>query len=440
MVQPSLMKIRFGQFELDEQRFLLQRDRVRLEVRPKVFDLLVHLVRNNQRVVLREELVMALWGTTAVGLGSLSGLVNELRQVLGESGRGASSIRTVHARGYQFVAEIEPRNLGEAAPPRDNLDTNSDQNRGGTITTRSGPFGAARGLIRASFARVSTVGARAVIVVGLPGSGRSSLLDHASADMAHTGFEIHRLPIVPRDEQHANTLVDRLIDALVERYGIDAIRSAIPARSRELTERVEGTRRPESGVRQRDPLASRQYDERVWRSAAELLRELAKQRSLALVVDDSHQDKIAAALSVGLLLRLLGKARVFILCASSASSAPSASSTSGASESVLHESPEPGIDYVRLPPLNRLRLNELLESRGLAALPVVLADALMAHVRQDEPSLESVAGWLRAEAEAGGEADRDGSVSGGQALPNIERRMKRVEPDTPSRRSRLGNS
>jgi len=343
----------------------------------------------------------------------------------------------VHARGYQFVAEIESRNLGEAAPPRDNLDASRDENRGGTITTRSGPFGMARGLIRASFARVSTVGARAVIVVGLPGSGRSSLLDHASADIAHTGFEIHRLPIVAREEQHPNTLVDRLIDALVERYGIDAIRSAIPARSRELTERVEGMRRPASGVRQRDPLASRQYDERVWRSAAELLRELAQQRSLALVLDDSHQDETAAALSVGLLLRLLGKARVFILCASSASSA---SSASGASESALPEDPEPGIETVRLPPLNRLRLNELLESRGVAALPVVLADALMTHVRQDEPSLESVAGWLRAEAEAGGEADRDGSVSGGQAVKSVERRMKRVEPDTPSRRPRFGNA
>jgi hypothetical protein len=33
--------------------------------------------------------------------------VNELRQALGESGRGISSIRTVHARGYQFVARIE---------------------------------------------------------------------------------------------------------------------------------------------------------------------------------------------------------------------------------------------------------------------------------------------------------------------------------------------
>ena len=101
------MRIRFGQVELDEQRFLLQRDGVRLQVRPKVFDLLVHLIRYRERVVLREELILALWGTTAVGLGSLSGLVNELRQALGEAGRGPSSIRTVHARGYQFVASVD---------------------------------------------------------------------------------------------------------------------------------------------------------------------------------------------------------------------------------------------------------------------------------------------------------------------------------------------
>jgi DNA-binding winged helix-turn-helix (wHTH) protein len=419
------MRIRFGQFELDEQRFLLQRDGVRLQVRPKVFDLLAHLVRHHERVVLRDELVMALWGTTAIGLGSLSGLVNELRQVLGEAGRGPSSIRTVHARGYQFVAKIDLRNLGEAPPTRANQDTTGDGSRGGTIATRPGPFGMARGLIRSSFARVSTVGPRAVIVVGLPGSGRSSLLDHASAELAHAGFEIHRLLVVARNERHPSTLVDRLIDALVERYGIDAIRSAIPARSRELTERLDGMRRPVSGAGPRDPLASRQYDERVWRSAAELLRELAQQRPLALVLDDRGQNRTAATLAVALLLRLLGKARVFILCTASAS---------GASDSGLPEEPESGIEYVRLPPMNRRRLNELLESRGIAALPVALADALAAHVREDEASFESVAGWLQAE------ANRDGPVSGGQALPNIDRRMKRVEPDTPSRRPRFGNS
>ena len=418
------MGIRFGQLELDEQRFLLQRDGVRLQIRPKVFDLLVHLIRHRERVVLRDELVMALWGTTAVGLGSLSGLVNELRQVLGEAGRGPSSIRTVHARGYQFVAEIEPGELEPRPLPRGNPETRSGGNRDATVAAGLGQFGWARGLIRASFARVSRAGARAVIVLGRPGSGRSSLLDHAGADIALAGFEIHRVRAVTRSDQHRHALVDRLIDTLVERYGIDAIRSAIPVRSRELLERV-GATGPLSNARPRDPLASHQYDERIWRSAAELLRELARQRPLALVLGNRDQTASDATRVVSLLLRLLGKARIFILCTAVAAEAR---------ESGLSENSESRIEYVRLPPLNRGRLNELLESRGVAALPFALADALVAHVRDDKASLESVAGWLQAE------RDDEEQVPDGPALPSIDRRMKRVEPNTTSRRPRFGRS
>lgn len=101
------MRIQFGSYWLDDQRFILERDGFRVSIRPKVFDLLAYLVRERDRVVPREELVEALWGGSAVGMGSLSGLVNELRKLLGEGGRGPSSIRTVHARGYQFVAEVD---------------------------------------------------------------------------------------------------------------------------------------------------------------------------------------------------------------------------------------------------------------------------------------------------------------------------------------------
>ena len=96
------MRIRFGSFELDEDRFELTRNGLAVALRPKVFDLLAMLVRERARVVRREEIFERLWSTTAVGFGSLAGLVNELRSALGESGRGPSSIRTVHARGYQF--------------------------------------------------------------------------------------------------------------------------------------------------------------------------------------------------------------------------------------------------------------------------------------------------------------------------------------------------
>lgn len=109
--------------ELDTQRYWLRRAGVDVPLRPKVFDLLIHLVRHCDRVVPREELFDVLWGETIVGPGSLSGLVNELRSALGESGGPDSSIRTVHARGYQFVARLEgrsgsPLETDSSSPPR----------------------------------------------------------------------------------------------------------------------------------------------------------------------------------------------------------------------------------------------------------------------------------------------------------------------------------
>jgi DNA-binding winged helix-turn-helix (wHTH) protein len=106
------MLIRFLDFELDEEQFILRRSAVPILLRPKVFDLLVHLVRDRARVVPREELIRKIWGSTIVGMGSLSGLVNELRRGLGESRGRASSIRTVHARGYQFVADVVEEGAG----------------------------------------------------------------------------------------------------------------------------------------------------------------------------------------------------------------------------------------------------------------------------------------------------------------------------------------
>lgn len=100
------MRWRFGAFLLDDEGYRLTRAGEPVALRRKVFDLLVLLVRERERVVPREELVERLWSTTAVGAGSLSGLVNELRSALGEGGQGGSSIRTVHARGYQFVAPL----------------------------------------------------------------------------------------------------------------------------------------------------------------------------------------------------------------------------------------------------------------------------------------------------------------------------------------------
>ena len=121
------MTIRFLRFELDTGTYrLTTRGGRPVTLRPKAFDLLVHLVVHRERVVPRDELIRSVWGHTNVGPGSLSGLVNELRTALGEPADEPGSIRTVHARGYQFVAPVEGEGgldsvVGAARPSRAGL-------------------------------------------------------------------------------------------------------------------------------------------------------------------------------------------------------------------------------------------------------------------------------------------------------------------------------
>lgn len=427
MVQPSLMPIRFSEFELDEERFQLRlRDR-RLDIRPKVFDLLVLLVRSRERVVLREELVLSLWGTTAVGPGSLSGLVNELRQVLGEAGRETSSIRTVHARGYQFVAKVEPAEGTRSSDATRSIDSVEEVQE-----EEGGSFGRALASIRASFEEAAYSGARAALVNGRAGSGRVALIESAVGAIKRAGFEIIRSPERVATSDSATTFVDRLLEAVVERHGITALQAMIPARSHELLERCAKTGSMLSrGLS--DPLARRQYEGRIRRGTAELLRALACDRPIAVVLDcsESPGEDIGSALPA--LLNLLEDSRAFIL----GSMLPKGGK--GELESAI-DAVDSRVDWIEfseeissdIRTKGRDRLNDFLIARGIAALPRALADALVAHVRDDEASLESVASGLHAEAAIG-------SVnSNGSTLVVGASRMRRVEPEESERRSGFG--
>jgi DNA-binding winged helix-turn-helix (wHTH) protein len=237
VIQRLLMRYRFGQIELDEDRFLLLREGERLRLRPKVFDLLAYLVRYRDRVVRRDELVLALWGRTAVGLGSLSGLVNELRQVLGESGRGRSSIRTVHARGYQFVAPISRCDAAGPASHDAPLDSSPNAVREVGSSARATQAIRLGGAVRSAIARVESEGARAVLVSGGRAAERSAVLEEACAEIERAGFQMHRLRLASADDARSTYLVDRVLDALIECHGIEALRSVTPERARAVLER-----------------------------------------------------------------------------------------------------------------------------------------------------------------------------------------------------------
>jgi DNA-binding winged helix-turn-helix (wHTH) protein/pimeloyl-ACP methyl ester carboxylesterase len=96
----------FDDCRLDLRRYELRRDGVVRPIEPQVFDVLVLLVRERDRVVTKEELLDTVWGDRFVSESALTSRIKAARQAIGDDGKAQRMVRTVHGRGYQFVAEV----------------------------------------------------------------------------------------------------------------------------------------------------------------------------------------------------------------------------------------------------------------------------------------------------------------------------------------------
>ena len=112
------MNYRFGGFILDPDRFELLRDGAPVPVEPQVLQLLLHLVRNRERMVSKDEIVEFIWNGRAISDASISSRVSLARGAIGDDGERQDLIRTVHGRGFRFVAPVqEVQTRGAEASP-----------------------------------------------------------------------------------------------------------------------------------------------------------------------------------------------------------------------------------------------------------------------------------------------------------------------------------
>ena len=100
------MILRFGEFELDDALVELRSRGARVEVQPKVLDLLLYLARHRERVVPKRELLEQVWPGVVVSEGALTTAVNAARAVVLDAGSAQRVIRTAPRRGYRFVAPV----------------------------------------------------------------------------------------------------------------------------------------------------------------------------------------------------------------------------------------------------------------------------------------------------------------------------------------------
>jgi pimeloyl-ACP methyl ester carboxylesterase/DNA-binding winged helix-turn-helix (wHTH) protein len=106
----------FGDYALDVSRRELRRGSGLVAIEPQVFDLLVYLLQNRDRVVSKDDLLAAVWGGRIVSESTLTSRINAARRAVGDSGEQQALIRTVARKGIRFVGDVRETD----APPASN--------------------------------------------------------------------------------------------------------------------------------------------------------------------------------------------------------------------------------------------------------------------------------------------------------------------------------
>jgi len=96
----------FGDFRLDPERFELARGGEPVRLEPQVLAILVHLVRNRDRMVSKDEIAEEVWHGGTVSDASISSRIRSARRAVDDDGADQAIIRTVHGRGFRFIADV----------------------------------------------------------------------------------------------------------------------------------------------------------------------------------------------------------------------------------------------------------------------------------------------------------------------------------------------
>ena len=100
------MQFLFSNHMLDTDRRELHRGSKRVAIEPQVFDLLVYLLENRERVVTKDDLIASVWGGRVVSDSTLTSRINAARKAVGDSGGAQHLIRTIARKGLRFVADV----------------------------------------------------------------------------------------------------------------------------------------------------------------------------------------------------------------------------------------------------------------------------------------------------------------------------------------------
>jgi DNA-binding winged helix-turn-helix (wHTH) protein/tetratricopeptide (TPR) repeat protein len=262
--------VRFGTCELSFERLELRRDGQVVPVEPQVFDVLAYLLVHRDRVVPKAELLDEVWGDRFVSESALTSRIKSARRAVGDTGRDQRIIRTIHGRGYRFVADVadvaEPADLADPAGRPDASIVAATIVPAGTATAPAGPSPARAADVLDALAEGHGV---AVRIEGASRADRTDLLHRLADDGRRRGLAVGMsAPSITATDPFA--CVADALDEMTQRR--PALLDEVPERCRIELERVFDGEGP--STRQRWLVAAR-----------ELLMVAAERTGVVLLVD-----------------------------------------------------------------------------------------------------------------------------------------------------------
>lgn len=219
----------FDRFILAPAEKRLVRDGNVVPLAPKAFDTLLLLVRNQGRLVGKDELLRTLWPNSIVEEVALAHNVSLLRKALGDTAGAPRFIETVPKRGYRFIATVQERCDPRVASPA--------AGAGSGQAPSAGWHGLpSRAVVMAAFAAVLLLAS---------GTAAYLYLAPAAEPVEGTPPAIHSLAVLPFENLSGNKeqqyFADGMTDELITELGtIGSLRVV----SRTSAMQYKGSRKP----------------------------------------------------------------------------------------------------------------------------------------------------------------------------------------------------
>jgi DNA-binding winged helix-turn-helix (wHTH) protein/pimeloyl-ACP methyl ester carboxylesterase len=142
------VRFAFDELILDLSRFELRHGSEFVSIEPQAFDVLAYLIRHRDRVVRKEELMDEVWGGRFVTEAAVTSRIKQVRRAIGDDGNAQRLIKTVHGRGYRFVADVRELDPTPSTEPRSSRPRLTTTESASTPSTATDP-----GVVRSGAAR-----------------------------------------------------------------------------------------------------------------------------------------------------------------------------------------------------------------------------------------------------------------------------------------------